>query len=402
VTPPRTSEIVAMTARYQMGNYARFPVAFVRGEGTRLYDADGRAYLDFLGGIAVALVGHAHPGVARAIAEQARTLLHVSNLFHVPVQAEAGRLLSESIGWGKVFFCNSGTEANEAAIKLARKWSADRGAEQARVLVVSEGSFHGRTYGSLSATGQPKFHAGFEPMLPGFRTVPYGDLEALSEALSPDVCAFLTEPIQGEIGVRVPPPGYLEGAAKLCRERGILLMADEIQTGLGRTGSMLCCSRSGVVPDVVTLAKGLANGLPLGAVVARDEVAASFGPGTHGSTFGGNPVCCAASRVVLETVRAPGFLEEVRRKGEMMRAGLTDIAGGRTDVREVRGAGLMLALEMEGKTKEAAARCLENGLVVNAPADNVLRFLPPLTITPEEIREGLRILSDSLPAEGRR
>lgn len=391
-----------MTTRYQMGNYARFPVAFVRGEGTRLYDVEGKEYLDFLGGIAVALIGHAHPGVARAIAKQAGALLHVSNLFHVPVQAEAGRLLSESTTGGKVFFCNSGTEANEAAIKLARKWSADRGTESARGIVVAEGSFHGRTYGSLSATAQPKFHAGFEPMLPGFRTVPYGDLDALTSALSPDVCAFLVEPIQGESGVRVPPPGYLGGAAQICRERGILLVADEIQTGLGRTGSMLCSSRSGVVPDVVTLAKGLANGLPLGAVVAREEVAASFGPGTHGSTFGGNPVCCAASTVVLETLRAPGFLEEVRRKGEILREGLLAIAVGRRDVREVRGAGLMLALVMERETKEIAARCLENGLVVNAVAGTVLRFLPPLTISGEEIREGLRILSESLPAEGRR
>jgi len=391
-----------MTARYQMGNYARFPVAFVRGEGTKLYDVEGKEYLDFLGGIAVALIGHAHPGVARAIGEQAGTLLHVSNLFHVPVQAEAGRLLSESTTGGKVFFCNSGTEANEAAIKLARKWSADRGAGNARDIVVTEGAFHGRTYGSLSATAQPRFHAGFEPMLPGFRTVPYGDLDALAAALSPEVCAFLVEPIQGESGVRVPPPGYLEGAARICRERGILLAIDEIQTGLGRTGSMLCSSRSGVVPDVVTLAKGLANGLPLGAVVAREDVAASLGPGTHGSTFGGNPVCCAASRVVLETLRAPGFLEDVRRKGEILREGLLAIAAGRKDVREVRGAGLILAMEMERETKEIAVRCLENGLVVNATAGNVLRFLPPLTISGEEIRRGLRILAGSLPAEGER
>jgi len=402
MTAPSTAEVVEMTARYQMGNYARFPVAFVRGEGTKLYDVEGKEYLDFLGGIAVALIGHAHPGVARAIGEQAGTLLHVSNLFHVPVQAEAGRLLSESTTGGKVFFCNSGTEANEAAIKLARKWSADRGAGNARDIVVTEGAFHGRTYGSLSATAQPRFHAGFEPMLPGFRTVPYGDLDALAAALSSEVCAFLVEPIQGESGVRVPPPGYLEGAARICRERGILLAIDEIQTGLGRTGSMLCSSRSGVVPDVVTLAKGLANGLPLGAVVAREDVAASLGPGTHGSTFGGNPVCCAASRVVLETLRAPGFLEDVRRKGEILREGLLAIAAGRKDVREVRGAGLILAMEMERETKEIAVRCLENGLVVNATAGNVLRFLPPLTISGEEIRKGLRILAGSLPAEGER
>jgi acetylornithine/N-succinyldiaminopimelate aminotransferase len=402
MTAASNAEVVAMTTRYQMGTYARFPVAFARGEGTRLYDLEGKEYLDFLGGIAVALLGHAHPGVARAIGEQAGALLHASNLFHVPVQAELGKLLSESTTGGMVFFCNSGTEANEAAIKLARKWSFDRGTENAVGIVVTEGSFHGRTYGSLSATAQPKFHTGFEPMLPGFRTVPYGDLGALTAALAPEVCAFLVEPIQGESGVRVPPPGYLEGAARICRERGVLLVVDEIQTGLGRTGSILCSTAAGVVPDVVTLAKGLANGLPLGAVVAREDVAASFGPGTHGSTFGGNPVCCAASKVVLETLRSPGFLDEVRRKGEVLREGLLAIAAGRKDVREVRGAGLMLALEMERETKEIAVRCLENGLVVNAAAGNVLRFLPPLTISGEEIREGLRILAESLPAEGER
>src|SRR5512139_2200323 len=284
----RTEDAVAMTAKYQMANYSRFPVAFVRGEGSRLFDAEGREYLDLMGGIAVALLGHAHPEVARAVSRQAETLVHVSNLFHVPVQSELGKLVSEATTGGRVFFCNSGTEANEAAIKLARKFASDRHGEGRHGIVVLEGSFHGRTYGGLSATAQPKFHQGFEPMLPGFATVPLGDLEALDKALTDRVCAFFVEPIQGESGVRMHPPGYLKEAETLCRAKGVLLVADEIQTGMGRTGSFLASERFDVVPDVVTLAKGIANGLPLGAVVANDEVAAVFVPGTHGSTFGGN------------------------------------------------------------------------------------------------------------------
>lgn len=397
-----TADIIALTEKYQMSNYSRFPVAFVRGEGSRLFDADGREYLDFLGGIAVALLGHTHPDVTRAVTVQARSLLHVSNLFHVPVQAEVGRLLSESTIGGKVFFCNSGTEANEAAIKLARKWSADRGRELTHEFVVLEGSFHGRTYGGLSATGQPDFHKGFEPMLPGFITVPFGDIAALESALTDRTCAFLVEPLQGESGIRMHPPGYLKEAERLCRQKGILLVVDEIQTGMGRTGAMLASERFGLMPDIVTLAKGLANGLPLGAVVAREEVASAFGPGSHGSTFGGNPVCCAAAKVVLETVKSPGFLEEVDRKGEFLKKGLSEMAERRTDVRKVRGLGLMLAMEMEVETKEIARQCLRNGLVVNATSGNVLRFLPPLTVNDAEIRHALDLLWESLPAGGRR
>jgi len=402
VTGMTSSEIIGMTQTYQMGNYSRNPVVFVRGEGTRLFDVDGREYLDFLGGIAVTLLGHAHPGVSQAVSLQVKNLVHVSNLFHVPVQAELGRLVSAATTGGKVFFCNSGTEANEAAIKLARKWSADRGKTGAHEIVVAEGSFHGRTYGGLSATAQPRLHKGFEPLLPGFRTVAFGDVAALEAALTDTTCAFLIEPIQGESGVRVPPPGYLAAAEQLCRERGILMVVDEIQTGLGRTGSILASEQFGIIPDIVTLAKGLANGLPLGAAVANDEVAASFGPGTHGATFGGNPVCCAASRVVLETLRTPGFLEEVRRKGHLFAEGLRKIASRREDIREVRGMGLMLAIEMDGETRELANRCLASGLVVNSTAGNVLRFLPPLTVTDGEIQQALSILEGSLPEGGRK
>ncbi len=392
-------ESIERTERYQMRNYSRSPVTFVRGEGCWLYDDRGKRYLDFLGGIAVVLLGHAHPAVTRAVAEQAGRLVHVSNLFHVPSQALLGERLSKAAGGGKVFFCNSGTEANEAAIKLVRKWSRERHGEGRHGIVVLEGSFHGRTYGGLSATGQPKFHQGFEPMLPGFVTVPFGDLGALEAALGGGACAFLVEPVQGESGVRMHPQGYLKEAEALCRRTGTLLVADEIQTGMGRTGAFLACQAFGIAPDVVTLAKGLANGLPLGAMLARDEVAASFGPGSHGSTFGGNPVCCAASLAVLEELSAPGFYGEVVRKGERLVQGLKEIAARRGDVREVRGAGLMAGMEMAVEAKPLVAKCLEAGLVINA-AGNVLRFLPPLTVTQDEIDRALSILSGALPAEG--
>jgi predicted acetylornithine/succinylornithine family transaminase len=397
-----SEEVIALTAKFHMGNYARFPVVFVRGEGSWLYDAEGRQYLDFLGGIAVVLIGHAHPGVSKAVSVQVKNLVHVSNLFHVPVQSELARRVSEATIGGKVFFCNSGTEANEGAIKLARKWAAEGGKPGAQEIVVVEGSFHGRTYGGLSATAQPKYHKGFEPLLPGFKTVPFGDVAALEAALTERTCAFLVEPIQGESGVRMHPPGYLREAERLCRQNGALLMTDEIQTGLGRTGAFLSGTRFGITPDIVTLAKGLANGLPLGALVAREEVAAAFVPGTHASTFGGNPVCCAASAVVLDAVLAPGFLETVVTRGDLLREGLNAIKEERTDILKIRGLGLMVGMEMGVETKAIADRCLSNGLVVGAVAGNVLRFLPPLTVAEGEIRRALAVLRESLPAEGRK
>ncbi len=392
-------EAIDLTERYQMRTYSRNPVTFVRGEGCWLYDDRGYRYLDFLGGIAVAVLGHAHPGVTRAIEEQAGKLVHVSNLFHVQSQALLGERLSKATTGGRVFFCNSGTEANEAAIKLVRKWSRDRNGEGRHTIVVLEGSFHGRTYGGLSATGQPKFHQGFEPMLPGFETIPFGDIGALGAALEAGACAFMVEPIQGESGVRMHPEGYLKEAERLCRKTGALLVADEIQTGTGRTGSFLASREFRIEPDVVTLAKGLANGLPLGALVAREEVAAAFGPGSHGSTFGGNPVCCAASLAVLDELSAPGFSDEVHRSGKWLVGGLRQIAIRRRDVLEVRGMGLMVGMEMKVEAKPIVAKCLEAGLIINA-AGNVLRFLPPLNVTTDEIDRALSILADVLREEG--
>ena len=392
----KIGEGLKLTEKHQMKNYARNSVTFVRGEGCRLYDDTGKEYLDFLGGIAVAVLGHAHPAVTQAITEQAGKLLHVSNLFHTQSQALLGERLSKATTGGKVFFCNSGTEANEAAIKLVRKWSRMRKPEGSHKIVVLSGSFHGRTYGGLSATGQPKFHEGFEPMLPGFVIVPFGDFDALEKELEAGACAFFIEPIQGESGVRMFPDGFLEKAEMLCRETGTLLVADEIQTGMGRTGTFLALERHGIKPDVVTLAKGLANGLPLGALVAREEIAEAFGPGSHGSTFGGNPVCCAASLAALDEILSPGFLESVGRKGRRFMEGLKGIAANRSDVLEVRGAGLMIGMEMKIETKPIAKRCLDAGLVINSAGTNVLRFLPPLNVTDEEIDRGLSILAKAM------
>ena len=389
-------EGLELTKKYQMKNYTRNPVTFIRGEGCRLYDDTGKEYLDFLGGIAVAVLGHAHPAVTQAITAQAGRLLHVSNLFHTQSQALLGERLSKATTGGKIFFCNSGTEANEAAIKLVRKWSRLRKPEGSYTIAVLDGSFHGRTYGGLSATGQTKFHEGFGPMLPGFVIVPFGDLDALKKTIEAGACAFLVEPIQGESGVRMLPDGFLEKAGMLCRETGTLLVTDEIQTGMGRTGTFLASERYGVMPDIVTLAKGLANGMPLGALVAREEIAEAFGPGSHGSTFGGNPVCCAASLAVLDEILSSGFLGLVERKGRRFMEGLKGIAASRSDVLEVRGAGLMIGMEMKVETRPIAAKCLEAGLIVNSAGNNVLRFLPPLIVTDEEIDRGLSILAKAM------
>jgi predicted acetylornithine/succinylornithine family transaminase len=392
----KAGEGILLTEAHQIRSYARFPVTFVRGEGCRLFDDAGKEYLDFLGGIAVTVLGHAHPAVTRAICAQAEKLLHVSNLFHTQPQAQLGERLSKAATGGRVFFCNSGAEANEAAIKIARKWAHDRDPGGPRTIIVLSGSFHGRTYGGLSATGQPKFHQGFEPMLPGFVTVPFGDLAALEGALGAGACAFFLEPIQGESGVRMHPEGYLKEAEALCRKAGALLVADEVQTGMGRTGTFLASKRFGIEPDVVTMAKGLANGLPLGAMIAREGVADALVPGTHASTFGGNPVCCAASLAVLGEILAPGFLDAVARKGERLMAGLREIAAGRADVIGVRGAGLMVGMEMRVEARPIVVKCLEAGLVITTAGTNVLRFLPPLNVTEDEIDRALSILSGAL------
>jgi predicted acetylornithine/succinylornithine family transaminase len=374
-----------------MGTYAEPPVTFVRGRGTELFDADGRRYLDFVSGLAVTSLGHAHPVVAEAIATQARTLSHVSNLYGNELAPAVALTIDRLIGdgtpaGGQVFFANSGAEANECALKLARRWAGGG----RHVVVSAWGSFHGRTLATLTATGQAEKHAPFEPLPTGFVHVPYDDLPALDEALDPgSVAAVLLEPIQGEGGVIVPSSDYLAGVRQLCSERGVLLMVDEIQTGLGRTGRWFGFHGAGLEPDVVTLAKALGNGMPVGACWARAEVAAAFGVGDHASTFGGQPLALSAVRATLEVMEAEDAPARAAGAGARLRAGLAAVDG----VSSVRGTGLLLAAVLEdASAPEVARRALSAGLVVNPVRPDALRFAPPLLVRDEEVDEAVAVV----------
>jgi acetylornithine aminotransferase len=368
-----------------MQTYARLPVAFRRGEGVWLWDTDGRRYLDAIAGIAVCGLGHAHPAVTEALCSQAGQLLHTSNLYRVEAQEVLADVLTRLAGMDAAFFCNSGAEANEAAIKLARLHGHSRGVETPCV-VVAEGSFHGRTLATLSATASRKVQAGFEPLVQGFVRVPYNDLGALRQvARHPrDVAAVLVEPVQGEGGVVVPDPGYLEGLRHLCDEHGWLLMLDEIQTGMGRTGHWFACQHEQVRPDVMTLAKGLGNGVPIGACLARGEAARLMTPGRHGSTFGGNPLACRAALAVIRTIQAEGLASRAAAAGERLADGLRRALAGVECVREVRGKGLMVGVELTRPCGVLVERALARGLLINVTAERVVRLLPALTLGPEE------------------
>jgi acetylornithine/N-succinyldiaminopimelate aminotransferase len=375
-----------------MPTYPPPTVTFVRGQGSELWDDEGTRYLDFLGGLAVTALGHAHPAVADAISEQARTLLHVSNLFGNVVGPEVARTLDRLLGGGgQVFFGNSGAEANECAIKLARRFGG-----RGRFAVVSTyGSFHGRTLATLHATGQPAKHEAFQPLPEGFKHVAWEDLDALDAALTPDVAAVLLEPIQGEGGVRPAPPAYLQGLRRLCDERGALLMVDEVQTGLGRTGAWFGFQHAGVEPDVVTMAKALGNGMPIGACWAREAVAGTFEPGDHASTFGGQPLAAAAARATLAVMEAEDVPARARRAGARLRDQLTALPG----VSEVRGLGLLLAAELvdaDADAKAVQAECLRRGLVLNAVTPTALRLAPSLLVTDDELDEAVATIAGVL------
>ena len=379
-----------------MPNYATPPVTFARGEGSRLFDTDGKAYLDFLGGLATTSLGHSHPTVAEAIAVQARTLLHVSNLYGNTVGPDVAATLDRLLGGGgRVFFANSGAEANECAFKLARKWAGP-----GRYAVVSAyGSFHGRTLATLHATGQPEKHEPFQPLPEGFRHVALGDLGALDRAVGPDVAAVLLEPLQGEGGVNEAPAGYFAAVRQLCDERGVLLVMDEVQTGLGRTGRWFGFEHFDIRPDVVTLAKALGNGVPIGACWARADVAAAFVPGDHGTTFGGQPLAASAARAVLAVMEAEDVPARAARAGERLRAGLAALPG----VTSVRGMGLLLAAELglrgpnatgaSRSAREVALAALERGLVVNPVTPTAIRVAPSLLVSDDEIDEALDVLA---------
>ncbi len=376
--------------------YGRYPLVAVKGEGSRLWDVDGKSYLDFLAGVAVNNIGHCHPKVVAALQEQAEKLLHCSNYFHIQPQIELGEILCDNSFADKVFFCNSGAEANEAAMKLVRKYSAEKYGPKRFEVITALASFHGRTIGTISATGQEKVKAGFSPMVPGFKYVPFGDIQALRTAISPNTCAVMLEPVQGEGGVNVPPAGYLQAVREVCDEKGLVLVYDEVQVGCGRTGKLFAYEHEGVEPDVMTLAKALAGGPPIGAMLAKDEFAAALGPGTHGSTFGGNPLMTAAGVAAMHVLLKDGVLENCQEMGNYLKKRLEKLATKYAFIKEVRGLGLILGMQLDIEGADIVSTALERGLLINCTVGTVLRFLPPLTVTKEEIDEAMEILDGIL------
>ncbi|MHB8256558.1 MAG: acetylornithine/succinylornithine family transaminase [Acidiferrobacterales bacterium] len=374
-----------MARSYQMPVFSPLPVAFERGQGASLWDTNGRKYLDALAGIAVCGLGHAHPRIARALCDQATKLLHSSNWYEVPLQAKLAEELCRVAGMDNVFFCNSGAEANEAAIKLARLYGHQRKILTPGI-IVTEGSFHGRTLATLSATGNRKIQAGFEPLVQGFYRVPYNDAASVAQVgeRTQDIVAVLVEPITGEGGIVVPDDGYLKALRRICDERGWLLMFDEIQTGMCRTGKWFACQHEDVVPDVMTLAKGLGNGVPIGACLARDDAAGVFQPGNHGSTFSGNPLVCRVALEVLDILRSEKLDRRSAELGERMLADLKQELASVDGVKEIRGRGLMLAVELDRPCKDLMKLALDAGLLINVTAERVVRLLPPLIITDAE------------------
>jgi len=396
-----TEELMQASARYLVNTYGRFPVVLAKGRGVRLWDVEGKEYLDFAAGIAVDVLGHGHPKVVEAIKAQAETLLHVSNLYHIEPQIRFARALCDHSFADKVFFCNSGAEANEAAIKLARRYAKERWSSDRFEIVCMRDSFHGRTMATVSATGQEKYQHGFEPLLPGFKHIPFNDLRAAKQAIDSRTCAVLVEPIQGEAGVRVPDDDYLPGLRQLCSEREVLMMLDEVQTGMGRTGRLFAYEHWGIEPDIMTLAKGLGGGLPIGAMLAKEAVARAFVPGSHASTFGGNPFVTAVATAVLTAILDEQLPQRAAKIGGYLLARLQELAAGCSLVKEARGKGLILALELTAPAKPIVDQCLVRGLLVLTAGDQVLRLVPPLIIGEPEVDEALAILGQVLAEQPR-
>ncbi len=384
-----TEEVIADGKKYVMNTYGRLPLVIDRGEGCYVWDLEGKRYLDLVAGIAVNSLGHCHPAVTKAIQEQCTKLLHCSNLYWIENQVVLAKLLVEKSGLGKAFFCNSGAEANEAAIKLARKW----GKGEKYHIITMVNSFHGRTLGALAATAQEKYQKAFRPLPEGFSAVELGDLEALEQAIRPETCAVMLEPIQGESGIHVPTQEYMQGVQALCRKHGILLILDEVQTGIGRTGKAFAFQNFGLEPDIISLAKAIGNGVPMGAIVAKTEVADCFQPGDHATTFGGTPIATAAGLAACGILLQEDFLAQVQETGEYFRAQLRGIGERHPGlIAEVRGMGLMIGCELTGSAKAVTAELLNQGVLVNSIGEHVLRFVPPLIITKEQIDEFIAIL----------
>ena len=381
--------------KYLMRTYVRAPVVLVRGEGARVWDEEGREYLDFVGGIAVNVLGHCHPAVVETIKEQAQTLIHASNLYYTIPQIKLARLLVEHSPFDKVFFCNSGAEAVEGAIKLARKYGKMH-LEGAYEIITAENSFHGRTLAALAATGQPELQKPFEPLPEGFRRVEYGDIEAIKRATTRKTCGVMLEPIQGEGGVIVPPPNYLKEVREWCDERGILLILDEVQTGMGRLGKLFGFELYGITPDIATLAKGLGGGFPIGAILAKEK-ASVFAPRDHASTFGGNPLACAAAYAALKFIIENDIPEKAKRAGERLRRKLRELAQGEGHIREVRGEGLLVGVEFdEDVAPKLSEICLKKGLLVNPVRPKVIRLAPPLIVREREIDEAVEKIREAM------
>ena len=383
---------MALADKYMFRTYSRFPVTLVRGEGCRVWDEEGKAYLDFVGGIAVCALGHSSPVVTRALDEQSRTLVHVSNLYYTRPQTELARLLVENSFADRVFFCNSGAEANEAAIKLARRFAHEKFGARRHGIISMRESFHGRTMATLSATGQAKVQSGYDPLLEGFRFVPFNDLDALNRALDEAVCAVLLEPIQGEGGVVCPDPDYLKGVRSLCNERDAILIFDEVQVGMGRTGKLFAHEHYGVTPDIMTLAKALGNGLPVGAMLSTEALSRAFGPGSHATTFGGTPLVTAVAKAVVKSLLEEGWIDHCKAVGAYFKGRLEDLGRKYDFVKEVRGLGLILGMELDRPGGSVVQSCLKAGYLINCTHENVLRFIPPLIVGKGEIDQLIEAL----------
>jgi predicted acetylornithine/succinylornithine family transaminase len=391
----KKEEWIEMSEKYIMTTYKRFPVVIERGLGVHLWDSEGRSYLDLVGGIAVCALGHSHPRVVAAIREQAENLTHISNYYHIEPQILLAAILVENSPLDKVFFCNSGAEANEAAIKLARRYASEK-MDGKNEFVTMRNSFHGRTLATVTATGQENLQVGYSPLPAGFNYVPFNDLPALEAAITDKTCGVLVEPIQGEGGIVIPAPGYLQGIRRICDERGVLMIADEIQTGMGRTGMLFACDHEDVVPDIMTIAKALGNGFPIGAMLAKEHIAAAFVPGSHGSTFGGNPLACAAALAAVQAIFDEGVIDNSRVVGEYFLAKLLSLQEKHPVIKEVRGKGLMIGLEMTIPCAPLVLKCMEKGLLINCTNNNVLRFVPPLILARDDVDKAVKIMDEAM------
>ncbi|UCH80006.1 MAG: acetylornithine transaminase [Nitrospiraceae bacterium] len=394
-------KLINESNKYLMSTYNRYPIVLRKGRGTRVWGADGKEYLDFIAGIAVNCLGHCHPRIVIAIQKQAQRLLHVSNLYHIEPQIELAKLLVENSFADRAFFCNSGAEAVEGAIKLARKYANDHAYHDKYEIITAYGSFHGRTMGALSATGQEKLQKGFEPLVPGFKHVPFNDIKALEGSITKNTCAVMLEPVQGEGGIRIPSPDYLKQVRELCDRNNILLILDEIQTGIGRTGKLFAYEHFDINPDIMTLAKGLGGGIAIGAILASESVAASFQPGTHASTFGGNPLACSAAITTIEILLEDGFhLANCEHLGKYFLQKLNKLQKEFPSIIvEARGVGLMIGLELTKTGGSIVEKSASRGMLINCTSGNVLRFTPPLIILEKEIDRLIDVLEDIFERE---